>query len=131
MRVLIVDDSTFIRRYMRQLLEGAGSACEEASCGEEALERLGTGAEFNVMLLDLNMPGMDGIACLRGITKEQRRGGMKVLMVTTESSHDLIEEALEAGADEFLMKPFTPACLRDKLLLLLGRDGLMEQIGPV
>ena len=117
MRALIVDDSRFIRQYLRQLLEGMGMSCEEAVDGRAAIDRL-DGPAFDFMLLDVNMPGMSGLECV----KELREGGlqrrMKVMMVTTEADNSFICSALEYGADEFLMKPFTPESLREKLMML-------------
>ena len=118
MRALIVDDSRFIRQYMRQLLESMGLSCEEAMDGHGALRMLRGASAFDFMLLDVNMPGMSGLECV----KELRDGGlqpaMKVMMVTTEADNSYICQALENGADEFLMKPFTPESLREKLAMI-------------
>jgi two-component system chemotaxis response regulator CheY len=118
MRTLIVDDSRFLRQYLRQLLEKLGMGCEEAVDAPEALDLLRTGPGFEFMLLDVNMPGMDGLECVRELRSEGLHPSMKVMMVTTEADHSFIHRALEYGADEFLMKPFTPASLREKLQLL-------------
>jgi two-component system chemotaxis response regulator CheY len=118
MHALIVDDSKFLRQYTRQLLEKLGIGCEEAADGQEALELLRAGAAFDVMLLDVNMPVLGGLECVRSLREEELQPGMPVMMVTTESDNSFIEEALAYGADEFLMKPFTPVSLREKLGLL-------------
>jgi two-component system, chemotaxis family, chemotaxis protein CheY len=118
MRALIVDDSRFIRQYMRQLLEGMGTTCEEAADGREAIETLGRAAGFDFMLLDVNMPVMGGLECVKELREAGLQDPMKVMMVTTEADNCFITEALEYGADEFLMKPFTPQSLREKLLML-------------
>jgi len=119
MRALIVDDSNFIRDYMRTQLEHLGWACEEAEDGGRALGRLrNVGSDFDVMLVDVNMPVMNGLECVKHLRDERLAPRMKVMMVTTEADHSYIQRALEYGADEFLMKPFSPQSLREKLVLL-------------
>ena len=118
MRVLIVDDSRFIREHLRQWLERMEVSCAEAKDGTEALEVLRGGEAFDCMLLDVNMPKMSGLECVKALRQARLQPGMKVMMVTTEEDHALIARALENGADEFLMKPFTPESLRDKLRIM-------------
>ncbi len=118
MRALIVDDSSFIRDYLRQLLDRMGIACEEAVDGSDALEVLAEAQAFDLMLLDVNMPVMDGLACVKALREARLGPEMKVMMVTTEADHSFIAAALNNGADEFLMKPFTPESLREKMALL-------------
>ena len=118
MRVLIVDDSSFIRDYIRQQMEYLGWGCTEAQDGREALGMLCNEDGFDVMLVDVNMPVMDGMECVRQLRDAQLAPEMKVMMVTTEADNSFIRLALEYGADEFLMKPFSPQSLREKLLLL-------------
>lgn len=118
MRALIVDDSAFIRSYMRLLLERMGCGCHEAVDADGALQTLAGDTPFDVMLLDVNMPGMDGIDCVHLLRQRGLQPTMKVMMVTSESDESSIGRALRSGADEYLMKPFTADCLREKLLLL-------------
>jgi two-component system chemotaxis response regulator CheY len=121
MRALIVDDSRFVRSYLRGLLEEMGIECEEAADGQAGIDRLHGGARFDLALLDWNMPVLNGLEMLKRLRAEGA-GDLKVLMVTTESETDRILCALEAGADEYLMKPFDEEALEEKLALL----GLME-----
>ena len=118
MRALIVDDSHFIREYVRQQMQRMGAECVEAENGSVALERLMECAGFDVMLVDVNMPVMDGLTCVRNLREQALAPRMKVMMVTTEADNHFINQAFDYGADEFLMKPFTPHSLREKLLLL-------------
>jgi two-component system, chemotaxis family, chemotaxis protein CheY len=118
MRALIVDDSSFIREYLRHLLSGMDIACEEAVDGSDALSVLESGDGFDLMLLDVNMPVMNGLECVKALREAKLGPEMKVMMVTTEADNSFIETALDNGADEFLMKPFTPESLREKMLLL-------------
>jgi two-component system chemotaxis response regulator CheY len=118
MRALIVDDSSFIREYLKHLLSRMGIACEEAENGSHALTVLEEAQEFDLMLLDVNMPVMNGLECVKALREAKLGPEMKVMMVTTEADHSFILTALDNGADEFLMKPFTPESLREKMLLL-------------
>ena len=121
MRALIVDDSRFVRGLLRGLLEERGIECEEAADGEAGMDRLHGGAHFDLALLDWNMPVMDGLEMLKQLRVEGF-DGIKVMMVTTEAENNFILRALEAGADEYLMKPFDEQGLNDKLAML----GLVE-----
>ena len=118
MRALIVDDSSFIREYLKELLGKMGMVCGEAVNGREALRVLREAESFDLMLCDVNMPVMGGLECVRSLRQEKLQPEMRVMMVTTEADHSYIEDALEYGADEFLMKPFTPQILREKIAML-------------
>jgi two-component system, chemotaxis family, chemotaxis protein CheY len=121
MRALIVDDSQLARHLLRALLAPLGIECEEAADGAEGLARLHGSAPFDLALVDWNMPGMSGLEML----EKMRAAGftaVKVLMVTAEDENESISRALDAGADEYLMKPFEPEALSDKLAML----GLVE-----
>lgn len=117
MRALIVDDSRFVRSYLRGLLEPKGIECEEAADGQAGLDMLHSGLDFDLALLDWNMPTMNGLEMLKNMRAEGYVE-TKVMMVTTEAENDFIVRALEAGADEYLMKPFDEEALTDKLVLL-------------
>ncbi|MGA2807675.1 MAG: response regulator [Terracidiphilus sp.] len=121
MRALIVDDSRFVRSYLRALLEGKGIECEEAADGQLGIDRLNSGAPFDLALLDWNMPVMNGLDMLRSL-RAQGFAGVKVMMVTIEAENEFILSALDAGADEYLMKPFDNQALTEKLAIL----GLVE-----
>jgi two-component system chemotaxis response regulator CheY len=117
MRALIVDDSRFIRGFLRGLLEKRGIECQEAVDGQAGLDRLHGEVAFDLALVDWNMPVMNGIDML---TRMRAEGfaGVKVMMVTTEAENDFIAAALDAGADEYLMKPFDNEALAEKLAML-------------
>ena len=121
MRALIVDDSRFIRNHLRGLLSPLGIECEEAANGADGLATLHAAEPFDLALLDWNMPGMTGLEMLRQMRAEGFTS-VKVLMVTTEAENEYILRALEAGADEYLMKPFEPDALSGKLAMM----GLVE-----
>lgn len=117
MRALIVDDSRFVRGYLRGLLEEKGIECEEAADGQAGIDRLNAGAPFDLALLDWNMPVMNGLEMLRNL-RAQGFAGVKVMMVTIEVDNEFILSALDAGADEYLMKPFDDEALGEKLAML-------------
>jgi two-component system chemotaxis response regulator CheY len=121
MRALIVDDSRFVRGFLRGMLEVRGIACEEAADGRAALELLHGDLTFELALVDWNMPVMNGLEMLLQL-RADGFSDMKVMMVTTEAENDYIIRALEAGADEYLMKPFDDMALDEKLAML----GLIE-----
>ena len=76
------------------------------------------GTVFDAMLVDVNMPVMDGLECVKHLREERLAPRMKVMMVTTEADNSFIRQALDYGADEFLMKPFSSQSLREKMSLL-------------
>jgi two-component system chemotaxis response regulator CheY len=117
MRALIVDDSRFVRGFLRGLLEPKGIECEEAGDGQAGLDLIRGGRPFDIVLLDWNMPVMSGFDMLKELRAEGY-DGVKVLMVTTEAENDFILRALDAGADEYLMKPFDHEALDEKLAML-------------
>ena len=121
MRALIVDDSRSLRGFLRSLLEEKEIECEEATSGQAGLDRLHSGLPFDLVLLDWNMPEMNGLEMLKRLRAEGY-GGVKVMMVTTEAENEVILHALEAGANEYLMKPFGEGALTEKLAML----GLVE-----
>ena len=121
MRALIVDDSRFVRGYLRGLLEEKGIECEEAADGHAGMDQLKSRPPFDLALVDWNMPVMDGLDLLKQLRAEGY-GDVKVLMVTTEAENDYILRALDAGANEYLMKPFDDEALCEKLAML----GLVE-----
>jgi len=122
MRALIVDDSRFVRGYLRGLLEEKGIECEEAADGQAGIDQLTAGLPFDLALVDWNMPVMNGLDMLKTM-RAQGYSDVKVMMVTTEAENDFIIRALDAGADEYLMKPFDDEALTEKLAML----GLVEE----
>jgi two-component system, chemotaxis family, chemotaxis protein CheY len=102
---LIVDDSRVVRKLARLMLENAGLDCAEAESGEQALE-LCRPVLPGAILLDWNMPGMSGIDFLRLLRALPGGAAVKVILCTIYNEKAHIEEALAAGADEYIMKPF-------------------------
>jgi two-component system, chemotaxis family, chemotaxis protein CheY len=117
MRALIVDDSRFIRSLVRGLLEERGIICDEAEDGESGLAQLRSRPDFDLALIDWNMPVMTGLEMLTSLRAEGF-SELKVMIVTTEADDEFIIQALDRGANEYLMKPFDEQALADKLEML-------------
>jgi len=117
MRALIVDDSRFVRSFLRGILEEKGITCREAGDGRAGLAQLKSGSSFDLALIDWNMPVMNGFEMLTALRADGFRD-LKVMMVTTEAENDFIIRALDSGADEYLMKPFDKEALTEKLSML-------------
>ena len=117
-RALVIDDSRTMRRLIGRMLQGMGFDVEEASHGREGLERLSEGDLPDFALVDWNMPEMDGFSFVKAVRADEGYRDVRLVMVTTETEMERVASALEAGADEYVMKPFTPDILRDKLEIL-------------
>jgi len=114
---LVVDDSRVMRKAARRLLEGLGFGVREAEDGEKALLACRQ-AMPDLVLLDWNMPVMDGITFLRAARAEHGPERPLVMLCTTENTQERILQALEAGAQEYVMKPFDAEILGGKLAQL-------------
>jgi two-component system chemotaxis response regulator CheY len=115
MKLLLVDDSATMRRIQRTQLGSMGiNDVDEAGNGEEALGKLSSAA-YDVVLLDWNMPVMDGLTCLQSIRANGAYKSIRVIMCTSESEKAKVMEALKAGANNYIVKPFTPEALKEKL----------------
>lgn len=120
-RILIVDDAATVRMFHRAILEAAGHAVDEAVNGVEALEKA-LRAPYDLYLVDVNMPKLDGYGFLRAL-RAQDVPQAPALMVSTEAEASDRARALEAGANDYLVKPVTPDQLRLHARLLLGEAG--------
>lgn len=118
MRALIVDDSKTMRLILGRLLAQAGFECREAEDGCAALGQLRDRGPVDLALVDWNMPNMNGLELIQAIRAQSEFAEMKVMMVTTEAEMSRVVAALSAGADEYMMKPFTYESLSEKLSLL-------------
>src|SRR5882724_1844598 len=109
-RILVVDDESNIRMMLKLALTHVGHTVETAADGYEGLEKFGNGADWDMVLLDQRMPGLEGLEVLREM--RQRSPEARVLMITAFGTIDLATEAMAAGATDFLRKPFTVETLR-------------------
>ncbi len=122
MRALVIDDSRTMRRIIAGILHPLGFDTVEAADGQQALDALEAGLDVDLACIDWNMPNLDGLGFVSAVRKERRWRDVTLMMVTTESEQGQIVRALAAGAHEYVIKPFTPEAIRDKLQLL----GLVE-----
>jgi two-component system chemotaxis response regulator CheY len=118
MRTLVVDDSLPARRHVGRMLADLGFEVYEAGHGGEALEAMNQLGPLELVLLDWNMPYVDGLWFLRSLRKEERFRDVLVVMATGNTDMASVQQALGEGANEYLMKPFTKEHLLDKLNIL-------------
>ena len=118
MRALVIDDSRTMRHIIARILGGLGCETSEAGDGREALDLLEAGETFDFATIDWNMPVMDGLEFVMAVRARRDWRSLTLMMVTTEAEHDQIVRALAAGAHEYLIKPFTPDAIGEKLALL-------------
>ena len=113
--ILVVDDSPLVRRAIRRIIEPMGFVVDEAGHGLEALSYMESGKEPVAVILDVEMPEMDGITFLKILRRRRDLAQPPVVMCSTVHAVTTIAEALQAGADEYIMKPFDEAILSEKL----------------
>lgn len=118
MNALIIDDSRAMRTILTRILKPLGFCITEAANGQEGLDRLMEIGEAEVVLVDWNMPVMDGLEFVKAVRADPDHATQKLVMVTTETEPDRMVRALMAGVDEFVMKPFTTEILVEKLKLI-------------
>ena len=115
MRALLVDDSNAMRRIQKNVLEKLGlEEVLEAGDGQEAIDKM-LANKVDFVLLDWNMPNMNGLDALKNIRANAKIKDTKVIMCTSESEKAKIIEAVQAGASSYIVKPFTPEVLTEKL----------------
>lgn len=118
MRALVIDDSKPIRSILGKFLKELGFDITEAVNGKNALDELDRLGPPDLALVDWNMPEMNGLDFVRSVRANQRYDQVPLMMVTTETDMERVAAALEAGANEYVMKPFTKDVILDKLQLL-------------
>lgn len=121
-RVLIVDDSSVMRKIVERALRQAGLELDplhEAANGIEGLELL-KAEKVDLIVSDINMPSMDGLEFLRRLRAEGLAVDVPVVMITTESSEEHVRQAIQAGAQGYIRKPFTAEQVKERVLPLVG-----------
>lgn len=121
MKILIVDDFSTMRRIIKNLLRDLGfNNTDEADDGQTALPKLQKG-EFDFLVTDWNMPGMDGLELLKAVRADPKLQSLPVLMVTAEQKKEQIVEAAKAGVNGYIVKPFTAHTLDEKINKIFER----------
>jgi two-component system chemotaxis response regulator CheY len=119
MHALVVDDSRTVRRILGEMLRQLGFEVAEAADGRQALLRLDEAVETpDIVLVDWNMPEMNGLELIKNVRSQLRFRNVPLMMVTTENEMEQVAKALEAGANEYVMKPFDKEAIADKLQLM-------------
>jgi two-component system chemotaxis response regulator CheY len=118
MRALVIDDSRTVRMIVGAVLREIGMDVVEAANGVEALEQMKRHPDIELLLVDWNMPEMNGFDFIRTVRSQSAYNAVRILMVTSESQGEQVSRALSAGANEYLMKPFNKDVLMAKLSLL-------------
>ena len=118
MKALVVDDSRAIRMIISRSLKALGFATIEVTNGQEALDALASSGPFDVALVDWNMPVMTGYEFVCKVRGDRAHDEMAIMMVTSESEQTQVQRAIEAGASEYLMKPFSTESIEEKLAIL-------------
>ena len=118
MRALVIDDSRTVRIIIRTILAELGLDVIEAGNGREGLDRLRAADDVRLILVDWNMPEMNGLEFVQAVRADRGYDDVRIMMVTTETEQEQVVRALTAGANEYLMKPFTKDVLVAKLSML-------------
>lgn len=121
MRLLVVDDSSTMRRIIKNTLGRLGHKdVLEAEDGAVAWKVLSENDDIDILITDWNMPEMNGLELVKKVRAEAKYEDMPIIMVTTEGGKSEVIVALRAGVNNYIVKPFTPAVLKDKLEDVLG-----------
>ena len=115
MRALVIDDSKAMRSILTRMLQELGFEVLEAANGRLGLQRLQENGKIDLALVDWNMPEMNGLEFVRKVRAEHSYDGVLLMMVTTETEMENVVRALAAGANEYVMKPFTREVILEKL----------------
>jgi two-component system chemotaxis response regulator CheY len=118
MNALVIDDSRAMRTILSGILKAIGFEVFEAADGKEGLSQMEAVADVALALVDWNMPEMNGFEFVQAVRALDDYSATKLMMVTTETEMDQVVMALDAGADEYVMKPFTRDVIMEKLELL-------------
>jgi two-component system chemotaxis response regulator CheY len=121
LKLLVVDDSSTMRRIIKNTLQRLGfNDVLEAEHGVEAWQIMERTPDINVLITDWNMPEMNGLDLVRKVRAEKKYENMPIIMVTTEGGKAEVITALKAGVNNYIVKPFTPQVLKEKLEDVLG-----------
>ncbi len=125
-KVLVVDDFSTMRRIVKNLLKQMGyEDITEAEDGEQAFNKLKSG-NFELVVSDWNMPNMSGIEFLQKVRQDAALKDMPFLMVTAEAEKEKVIEAIKAGVDNYVVKPFTAEILKEKLEKIAGKRASLK-----
>lgn len=121
-KILTVDDSMSVRKMIEFALKSKGYAVSAAVDGQEGLEILERGDRFDLVVLDINMPRMDGLTLLKTVRARPNWARLPILMLTTEGQDTDRDQALSLGASDYMVKPFKPTELIERVAKLLDQN---------
>lgn len=121
-KILTVDDSMSVRKMIEFALKSKGYVVSGASDGQEGLEILERGERFDLVVLDINMPRMDGLTLLKTVRGRPNWSRLPILMLTTEGQDTDRDQALSLGASDYMVKPFKPTELIERVAQLLEQN---------
>ena len=125
MKILVVDDSSTMRRIIKNTLNRLGyKDLYEGEHGLEAWDVLQANPDIDVLITDWNMPEMNGLELVKKVRAEEKYKDMPIIMVTTEGGKTEVITALKAGVNNYIVKPFTPQVLKEKLGAVLGEENV-------
>ena len=123
MKILVVDDFSTMRRIVKNILKQLGyENVEEAENGADAYEKVREGG-ISFVITDWNMPIMDGLGFLKKVRSDPQVKGLPILMVTAEAEKEKVVAAIQAGVNNYIVKPFTAATLKEKMDRVFGVKG--------
>lgn len=118
MQALVIDDSRAVRMIIGNILRDAGMDVLEAGDGRQGIDQLENNPDVELILVDWNMPVMNGYEFIQAVRAQQVYDRIRIMMVTTEAESEQVTKALAAGVNEYLMKPFTKEVLIAKLSMM-------------
>jgi two-component system chemotaxis response regulator CheY len=118
MNVMIIDDSKTMRMIIGRTIKELGHTIVEAGNGKEGIEQIHKASQVDLVMVDWNMPEMNGLEFVVALRSEERYRTLPVMMVTTETEMENITKAMAAGANEYIMKPFTKETVLEKITIL-------------
>ena len=120
MKFLVVDDSSTMRRIIKNTLSRIGHKdVIEGEDGEQGWEAMQKNSDIDVLITDWNMPNMNGLELVQKVRAEEKYADIPIIMVTTEGGKKEVITALKAGVNNYIVKPFTPQVLKEKLEAVL------------
>jgi two-component system chemotaxis response regulator CheY len=123
MKILVVDDSSTMRRIIKNTLARLGyKDIVEAGDGVEAWQAMQENPDIGIVITDWNMPNMNGLELVKKIRAEEKYKDVPIIMVTTEGGKKEVITALKAGVNNYIVKPFTPQVLKEKLEAVIGKN---------
>jgi two-component system, chemotaxis family, chemotaxis protein CheY len=126
MRALLIDDSSTMKKIQKNVLNDMDVSSVQASNGKEGLDILENDHNFDIILLDINMPVMNGIDTLKEIKANDELKSIPVLMCSSVAERDKITEAIRSGANNYVVKPFSPESLKMKVEKLIDRSATVS-----